>query len=261
MANRRVEGKVAIVTGGASGICAETCRVLAREGATVFCADIDDKRGEEVAAGIRETGAKAHYQHLDVSSDADWAKAMEAVTAKAGGLDILVNGAYRGYFGAIDKITSEDWTNSFRVTADGAFKGMKAALTAMRDGGAIVNIASVAAIRGAPHNLGYSAAKSAVIAASRSTAMRFAEMKRNIRVNCVVPGMIMTPALAGTFKVLANAKRSEEETKAAMLKQIPLRRIGEPADIANAILFLASDEAKYITGTELIVDGGFNARW
>jgi NAD(P)-dependent dehydrogenase (short-subunit alcohol dehydrogenase family) len=257
----RVQGKVAIVTGGASGICAATCRVLAREGAAVVCADIDDRRGEDVVAKIRESGGKARYQHLDVSSDFDWKTAIDETAKREGGLDILVNGAFRGYFGAIDRITSEDWTDSFRVTADGAFKGMKAALDVIRGGGAIVNIASVAALRGAPHNIGYSAAKSAVIAASRATAIRLAEMKRNIRVNCVVPGMILTPALEKTFDVLATAQRSPEDTKAAMLKQVPLRRIGEPEDIANAILFLASDDAKYITGTELIVDGGFNARW
>ncbi|HEX2886561.1 SDR family NAD(P)-dependent oxidoreductase [Vineibacter terrae] len=258
---KRVEGKVAIVTGGASGIGAATCRVLALEGAQVVVADISERRGPSVAESIRADGGDVHFMRLDAGDAASWRAVVDDTVARFGGLDILVNCAYSGKAGAVDTMPDETWGQAFRVTTDGVFYGMKTAGAQMRAGGAIVNIASVAAYRGSTHNVAYAAAKSAVISATRSAAMRFAEMPHKIRVNAVAPGMIQTPALEKTFEALARQGRSVDSTKAAMVRQIPLGHVGAPEDIARAVLFLASDEARYITGTELVVDGGFLARW
>lgn len=257
----RLEGKVAIVTGGASGIGAATCRVFAGEGARVVIADISERRGPSVEEMVRGAGGEACFLRLDAGDPASWQALLDETAARFGGIDILVNAAYSGRAGAVDDMPDPVWDEAFRVTADGVFYGMKLAGARLRPGGAIVNIASVAAYRGSAHNIAYAAAKSAVISATRSAAMRFAELGSRIRVNAVAPGMIQTPALEKTFTALAREGRSVEATKAAMVRQIPLGHIGDPEDIARAVLFLASDEARYITGTELVVDGGFLARW
>ncbi|HKU99106.1 MAG TPA: SDR family oxidoreductase [Vineibacter sp.] len=258
---KRLEGKVAIVTGGAGGIGTAICRVFAREGARVAVADVSERRGPSVAEMIRSQGGEAQFMRLDAGDPASWRALIDAVVAQSGGLDILVNAAYSGKAGAVDTMPDDVWDEAFRVTTDGVFYGMKTAAAVMRARGAIVNIASVAAYRGSTHNIAYAAAKSAVISATKSAAMRFAELPHKIRVNAIAPGMIQTPALEKTFVALAREGRSVESTKAAMMRQIPLGQIGDPDDIAHAALFLASDEARYITGTELIVDGGFLARW
>lgn len=256
----RVQNRIAIVTGGASGIGAAACETLAREGARVICADISERRGVGVAEALSERGYEVAFKRLDIGEAISWQHLIEATREQFGPPDILVNGAYSGRAGAIDTMTEEDWVGAFRVTAHGVFLGMNSALPVMRRGGAIVNIASVAAYRGWSQNAAYAAAKAAVVSLSKSAAVRLAEAGRGIRVNVVAPGLIETPATGKMFEAFEHLGATGY-TREVMTGRIPMGEIGQPEDIANAILFLASDEARYITGAELVVDGGLLAPW
>ena len=252
----RVEGKAALVTGAASGIGLAICRRLAENGAGVVIADVDDVAGETAAEAIRSAGGKAIFRRHDAGDEAEWRDVLDASVAEYGQLDILVNNAYSGSVHSIANASLEQAMNGFRVTAHGVFLGLKLGGPALADGGSIVNISSIAAYRASPGNAVYSAAKSAAGALSRAAALDLAP--RRIRVNIVAPGIVMTPSLISTVKTLFNATSPEQvETGLARLKStVPLRRIAEPAEVANAVLFLVSDEAAFITGAELMVDGG-----
>ncbi|HFL2186440.1 TPA: SDR family NAD(P)-dependent oxidoreductase [Pseudomonas putida] len=244
----RLQGKIAFITGASSGIGAATARRFAQEGATVVLCGRNQAPLDAVASAIREAGGKAHWQVADVSDEHAFVSAIEAAAQQHGRLDILVNNAMAYTWGAIDSTSTGDWHANFRTTVDGTFWGTRTAIALMKaqGGGAIVNIASICGLFGTPWMAGYSAAKAAVINFSRAAASEGAANR--IRCNVVVPGVIETPATAG---MLADAKaRGNTE------KLIPLRRIGQAQEVANAILFLASDEASYITGACVPVDGG-----
>ena len=251
----RLSGKIALVTGAASvpGLGSATAKRFAEEGASVYCTDRDEAGAEKVAADIRATGGKADALSHDVTSEADWDRVMAAIDAKHGRLDILVNNAGIAVLRPIEELTTADWTLQNDVNLNSVFHGTKRAVVAMRRGGrggSIVNISSVVGQVGVPACGAYAAAKGGVRMFSKSIAIECA--KEKIRVNTVHPGMILT----NMQDVAAEDNSANYDAVVAM---IPMGFMGAPDDIANMNLFLASDEAAYITGAEFTVDGGMTA--
>jgi NAD(P)-dependent dehydrogenase (short-subunit alcohol dehydrogenase family) len=252
----RVEGKVALVTGAGSegGLGAATAARLAEEGATVFLTDIDGDGAEARAAEIRAQGGKATAMVQDVTSEQGWDDIVGKIVASNGRLDILVNNAGIAVLRMIQDMTAEEYARQMEVNMTSVFLGTRRAVAEMRrvgEGGAIVNLSSVAGLVGIPGVSAYAASKAGVRLFSKSIAMETA--KENIRVNSVHPGMIWT----GMQKV---AIKDNPEQYDILTAGIPMGRMGEPLDIANCILFLASEEARYITGAEFVVDGGMTTQ-
>ena len=251
----RLAGKIALVTGGASvpGLGSATARRFAEEGATVYVTDRDLAGAEKVAAAIREAGGNAEALAHDVTSEADWDAVFERILANHGRLDVLVNNAGIAVLRLIEDFTTADWNLQNNVNLNSVFYGTKRAVIAMRQsglGGSIVNISSVAGIAGVPACGAYAAAKGGVRIFSKAIAMETARDK--IRVNTVHPGMILT-------NMQGVAAEDNADNYDATLALVPMGYMGDPVDIANMNLFLASDEARYITGAEFVVDGGMMA--
>ena len=249
----RLEGKVAIISGGARGMGAAEARLFAKEGARVVIGDVLDDQGKQVEAEIAETGGEATYVHLDVTSEADWANAVRTAIGSFGKLDVLVNNAGIAIWSARDDATAEEWDRVMDVNAKGVFLGTKAAIPEMRKagGGSIVNISSISGMVGQENiHPGYNASKGAVRLLTKATAIQYA--KDGIRVNSVHPGPIATP--------MTEAGRSDPEHFQRTLERTPLGRYGQPEDVANGVLFLSSDESSYMTGSELVIDGGVTAQ-
>ena len=247
----RLEGKVAIITGGANGMGAEECRIFAREGAKVVIADILEEEGKQVEAEIAESGGDAVFVRLDVTSEDNWQAAVDAAVSRYGKLDVLVNNAGIGRGVGSDGLSVENWDALMNINAKGVFLGMKYAIPEMQKagGGSIVNISSISGIVGQRQvHMGYNASKGAVRIVTKSAAVQYAQ--DGIRVNSVHPGL-MPPMLTSA----ANTPNIRSE----MLAGIPMGRTGRREEVGNAVLFLASDEASYITGAELVVDGGWTA--
>lgn len=243
----RMQGKVAFVTGGGSGIGAATAQRLAQEGASVVVCGRRREPLDEVVAGIVATGGKAEAVVADVSDEAGFTAALEAAARRHGRLDVLVNNAMAYTWGSIEEMSTADWHANFATSVDGTFWGTRAAMRLMKGkGGAIVNLSSICGQLGTPWMAGYSAAKAAIDNFSRAAAAEGAP--HGIRVNVVIPAVVETPATAGMLADEASRRNTE--------KLIPMGRVGQPEELANAILFLASDEASYITGASLPVDGG-----
>jgi NAD(P)-dependent dehydrogenase (short-subunit alcohol dehydrogenase family) len=249
----RLDGKVAIITGAASGIGAATLRRFAAEGARVVCADIDDEGGNEVASAIRAAGGEAAFHHTDVARLADLEAAVAFAVSRYGGLDVIHNNAAWTGGGYVSEIDPEIWDRSLQVMLTGVFYGMRAAIPAMlaRGGGAIINTSSVegfiAEIMAAPYNT----AKAGVINLTRTVAVEYGA--RNIRANCICPGCVETPLFA---RVLDFTTRTRE----AIAAEHALGRLIRPEEIANVALFLASDESSAITGAAIVADGGLTCR-
>ena len=256
----QVSGKVAIVTGGASGIgeaCAET---LAREGASVLITDIDDTLGKGVVERITKAGGKAHYVRHDVRDEGVWSGIVADAEKRYGRLDIMVANAGIGIMSPIATMTLADWQRQQAINLDGVFLSIKHSIPAMKrvGGGSIVLMSSVAGLRGAPGLAAYSATKGGVRLLAKSVALEHAA--DNIRCNSVHPGIIATPIWekipTGAEGNRRNAPIDPRERAAA---SVPLPRVGEAQDIANGVLFLSSDASNYITGQELVIDGGMTA--
>jgi len=247
----RLADRVAMVTGAASGMGAATARLFAGEGARVIVADVLEAEGREVVAAITAGGGEGRFQRLDVAGAADWEAAVAAALAAYGRIDILINNA--GISGSDpDRLSLATWEAQMRTNATGVFLGMRAVIPVMQKAkrGAIVNISSISGVVGQEFvHMGYNAAKGAVRAMSKAAAVQFA--RDGIRVNSVHPGL-MPPMRSSRLS-------ADPSVRAAMLKAIPMRREGRIEEVARANLFLASDEASYITGIELPVDGGFLA--
>ena len=248
----RLEGKVAIITGGANGMGAEECRIFAREGAKVVIADVMEEEGRQVEAEIAESGGDAVFMRLDVTSEADWEQVVEATVARYGKLDTLVNNAGISGTHHPDSMSVEAWDTFMDINAKGVFLGMKTAIPEMQKagGGSIVNISSISGIVGQNViHMGYNASKGAVRIVTKSAAVQYAQ--DGIRVNSVHPGA-MPP-------MRSSSAARDPEMRSGMVEAVPMRRLGRAEEVGHAVLFLASDEASYITGAELVVDGGFTA--
>jgi len=248
----RLDGKVAIVTGAAHGMGESEALIFAREGATVVVADLDQAAGEQVAAKITGNGGTARFARLDVADEGQWEAVVRDTVAAYGRLDILVNNAGISGSSGSDVTSTPLWDSIMDVNAKGVFLGMKHAVPAMRrsGGGAIVNISSISGFVGQDRlHMAYNASKGAVRIMTKSGAVQYA--RDGIRVNSVHPGF-MPPMRTSTVS-------ADPAWRKPFLDAVPLRREGRVEEVAHAVLFLASDEASYITGTELVVDGGFLA--
>ncbi len=248
----RLDGKVALISGGARGQGAEEARMFAREGARVVLGDILDDEGSRVEAEIKELGGEATYLHLDVTQEKDWEKAVELAESRYGKLDVLVNNAGITIGSrSIEETPIADWDRIMDVNVKGVFLGTKHAIPAMRraGGGSIINISSTAGIVGIGRSAAYSATKGAVRIFTKATAVQHARDK--IRCNSVHPGPVNTPFLQELLDNPALLQRR--------LSRVPLGRLGTPEDIAYGVLYLASDESSFVTGAELVIDGGSTA--
>jgi NAD(P)-dependent dehydrogenase (short-subunit alcohol dehydrogenase family) len=248
----RLEGKVAIISGAASGMGAATARRFAKEGATVVVADMLEAEGGKVAADIVTANGAAVFMKLDVTNEADWKRVVDDTVAQYGKLDILVNNAGISGSAVTDMLDTAAWDQLLAVNGRGVFLGTKHAVLAMKKsgGGSIVNLSSISGNAGQTMtHMGYNASKGAVRTLTKSTAVQFGA--DGIRANSVHPGLMPPMRTSGAT--------ADPEVRAKMLRGVPLRRAGEVDEVANAILFLASDEASYITGAELWVDGGYLA--
>ena len=250
----RMKDKVALISGAASGMGAATARLLAREGAkAVVVADLLDKEGEAVVAGIKKAGGKAVYIHLDVTDEAQWKAAIDKTVSDHGGLDVLVNNAGISGSAEQDLYDTAAWNRLMGINATGVFLGMKHGIAAMKKGGrrgSVINLSSVSGIVGQANiHVGYNASKGAVRPITKAAAAQHG--RDGIRINSVHPGLMPPMRTSG--------RTADPETRAKTLKGVPLGRAGEVDEVAYAILFLASDESSYVTGAELVVDGGWTA--
>ena len=249
----RLEGKVAFISGGARGMGAAEARMFAREGAMVTIGDVLEEEGRRVAAEIGEAGGQAIFVSLDVTSEAQWNDAITATVERFGGLHVLVNNAGIGGGGNVEQTTEAEWDRTMDINAKGVFLGTKAAIPAMRQsgGGSIINISSQLGIVGVDNSSPqYQASKGAVRLLTKATAIQYAG--ESIRANSVHPGPIITP--------MTEAGRADQERHDLTISRIPLGRYGEPDDVAYGVLFLASDESSFMTGSELVIDGGWVAQ-
>jgi NAD(P)-dependent dehydrogenase (short-subunit alcohol dehydrogenase family) len=254
----RVKDKVAIVTGGAQGIGRSACLLLAREGAIAIAADIAEEDGKKLAEEIRSTGGRAEFRHLNVTDEDEVRDVFAAVDAQFGRLDVLVNNAgIAGVNKPTDTITEKEWDKVFGINVKGVFFSTKHAIPLMRKGraGSIINVSSIFGIVGSPDLPPYHASKAAVRLMSKTDALLYA--KDNIRVNSIHPGFIWTAFMEELGQRLP-------EGAEAFRKQLdnlhPIGHVGEPDDVAFGILYLASDESRFVTGSELVIDGGYTCR-
>lgn len=264
----RLDKRVAIVTGGASGIGRACALELATEGATVIIGDVDEKGGIETCEAIGANGGVAHFCPLDVAREHDWKMIVAMTAQKFGALHILVNNAAICISRPILEMSFESWRRQMSINLDGLFLGTKVALPLMAKsgGGSIINMSSVAGLRGVAGMSGYCASKGGVRLFTKAIALECAQARNNIRVNSVHPGSIETPIwlkLGNDGEMpAADARRNSDamaEIRAAGAAVTPVGHSGAPADIAAGVVFLASDESRFITGTELIIDGGVMA--
>lgn len=245
----RVDGKVALVTGGAMGMGESHCLLLAREGARVVVTDINTEAGEATAQQIRDEGGEAIFIHHDVANEDQWQSVIDQAVAAYDKIDILINNAGIVISKPNETTTVEDWDLTMAINSTGVFLGCKTVVPAMEKagGGSIVNISSIYGIIGAPNAAAYQASKGAVRMLTKSCAVDYA--KYNIRVNSIHPGVIRTPILGD----LANDEAAIKQVLATTI----LQRMAEPIEVSYAVLLLASDESSYMTGSELVVDGGY----
>lgn len=251
----RVEGKVALVTGGASGLGAASVRMLVREGAKVAITDLNEAAGQALA---KELGEATRFWRLDVTREEDWSSVVDAVLATFGRLDVLVNNAGMGIVKDVETLTLQEWRLVHAVNLDGTFLGCKHGIRAMRQSnakGSIINMSSVAGLVGVASFPAYSSAKGGVRLLTKSVALHCAQKGYGIRCNSIHPVYVDTPMV----DALASASRDATTAKERMAKSIPIGRLGQPDEVAHAVVFLASDESSLMTGSEVVLDGGSTA--
>lgn len=246
----RLRGKVALISGGARGQGAVEGKLFAREGAKVVLGDVLEEEGRRTAEEIRAAGGEAVFVTLDVTKADDWQRAVDTAVGSYGKLDILVNNAGILQMEGVEDITQETWDRVMAVNATGVWLGMKAAVPALRRAGAgsIINISSISGLIGTGMQTAYQASKGAVRIMTKTAAMQYA--REGIRVNSVHPGPIDTPMTTGL----------DRELWQMFLRAVPLKRAGTSEDIAYGVLYLASDESSFVTGSELVIDGGYTAQ-
>ena len=248
----RLAGKVSLISGGAQGQGAAEARMFAREGSKVVIADILDEEGAKVEAEINETGGDATFVHLDVTSESDWQRAVDTAVSKYGKLDVLVNNAGIWQKGLVADTTEEQWDLMLNVNAKGVFLGTKVAIAAMRKagGGSVINISSTSGLVGSQGAAAYAASKGAVRLLTKTTAVQYG--KEGIRANSIHPGPIDT--------AMGEQIWTTPEAREAAIGVTVLGRVGVPDDIAHGAVYLASDESTFVTGSELVIDGGQTAQ-
>jgi len=254
----RVENKIAIVTGGAKGIGRSACRVLAEHGAGVAVTDVDEDKGRQVAEEIRSWGAKARFWRLDVSSEDAVEAVFKEVSEHFGAINVLVNNA--GISGAnkpTHEISVQEWDRVMEVNIKGTFLCTKHAIAYMKQagGGSIINLSSIYGIIGAPDMPPYHASKGAVRIMTKTNALLYA--KEGIRVNSIHPGYIWTPLVEALAE---DSGQDAQDFRKQLADRHPIGHVGEPLDIAYGVLYLASEESKFVTGSELVIDGGYTAQ-
>ena len=253
-----VRDKIVLVTGGASGMGLAFTRRLDSEGAKVYFTDINEDGGKAAEGEIAEAGGRAIFLHQDVAEEADWQRVLDIIERAEGRLDVLVNNAGMILPGHIEECTVEDFDRQISVNLRSEFLGCKLALPLMKEhGGSIINMSSITAIVGEQDAVGYAAAKGGVRFLSKSVALHCAEQGYDIRVNSLHPGYIATPLVAGLADAIPADRMARVNER--LMRELPVKRFAEPEEVAGTVVFLASDDSKYITGTELIVDGGFSA--
>jgi 3(or 17)beta-hydroxysteroid dehydrogenase len=252
----RLNNKVALVTGAGTGIGEAIAKQFALEGAIVVVTDIDEAAARRVAMEITDDDGVAEAIRQDVTEESDWEVLVADIVARHGHLDVLVNNAGIGIPANVEEETLAGWRKTQAVNMEGVFMGCQAAIRVMKEnGGSIINISSIEGIVGEPNTPAYNASKGGVRIFTKSAALHCAGQGYPIRVNSVHPGYIMTPMVENGLAMMP-----EEESEAMLervLGQIPMGEMGEPVDIANGCLFLASEESKYMTGSELVIDGGY----
>ena len=254
----RVAGKVALVTGGGLGLGRASALLLAREGAKVVVTDVKEAEGRATADDIIDAGGEAIFIRHDVASEAEWAGAIEMTLSRFGRLDVLVNNAGVALGADVETTTLDQWRWLMSINLDGVFLGTKHAIAAMRKsgGGSIVNLSSIEGIIGDPNLAAYNASKGGVRIFTKSAALHCAKAGYKIRVNSVHPGYIWTPMVENYLA----AQPDPAGAKQAVCALHPVGHLGEPDDIAYGVLYLASDESKFVTGAELVIDGGYTAQ-
>jgi 2-keto-3-deoxy-L-fuconate dehydrogenase len=254
----RLDGKVALVTGGGSGIGEQIALLFARQGAAVVIGDVDEWGGERVAAAIVQAGGQSRYQRLDVAQAGSAEDAVRACVETFGGLHVLINNAGVSYVGDVLETDESEYDRVMSVNVKGVYLCARAAIAHMVEhgGGSVVNMASVAGMVGIKRRFVYGATKGAVIAMTKSMAIDLVD--RHVRVNCICPGTVHTPFVDGYLDRFHSHNR--DETLAGLHARQPIGRMGRPEEIAYAALYLASDEASFATGTALVVDGGLTAQ-
>jgi 3alpha(or 20beta)-hydroxysteroid dehydrogenase len=265
---KRLSGKCGLISGGARGIGAAIAEYLAASGAAVMVTDVLEDLGKAVVERIRESGGRAHFHRLDVTDEAQWAAAVAKTIDTFGGLDFVVNNAGVELIDLVADTDFETWCRLQDVNSDGVFLGTKHAIRAMKPGGAagkggaIVNMSSVGGLVGSFSTSAYSASKGLVRTFTKSAAIECGNLRYGIRVNSVHPGMIRTSMIGEFFKryvemgLFANTQAAEQAIVAAH----PIGYVGEPEDVAHAVAFLVSDESRFMTGAELVLDGGYTAQ-
>ncbi len=249
----RLEGKVALISGGARGMGAAEARLFVAEGAKVVIGDIREALGRELEAEIKAAGGEAVFVRLNVTNEADWQQAVATAEQRFGKLDVLVNNAGISGAGRVEDVTLEQWNQVMDINSTGVFLGTKVAIPAMRraGGGSIVNISSQLGLVGVDNSSPqYQASKDSVRLLTKATAIQYAQER--IRVNSVHPGPIETP--------MTEERRADPEARKLTVGRIPLGRYGVPDDVAKGVLYLASDDAAFVTGSELVIDGGWTAQ-
>jgi NAD(P)-dependent dehydrogenase (short-subunit alcohol dehydrogenase family) len=258
----RVKGKVALVTGSASGIGRACALLLGSEGAIVVVTDLQDDGGRDCAAKIKLAGSDAIYLHHDVAREEDWIAVVAEVKSRFGRLDVLVNNAGIAIAGPVTEMSLADWRRQEAINLDGVFLGVKHGLPLMRasGGGSIVNISSLAGLKGSANLAGYCATKGGVRLFTKAVAMECAAMRDSVRVNSVHPGVIETPIWLGIIPGAGQPGANAPDLDTLSQTFVPVGTKGLPEDIAAGVLYLASDESRYVTGSELVIDGGLSTR-
>ena len=256
---KRVKNKVAIVTGGASGLGKSSAKLLAREGAKIVVSDIDEEGGKKVVQQIKEDGGEAIFIKQDVAKEDEWKNVIETTLETYGKLHILANSAGIGLGGTVEDVTLEDWKNLIDINLNGTFLGTKYCIKGMRktdEGGSIINFSSIEGLIGDPNLPAYNASKGGVTIFTKSAALHCAKQGYGIRINSIHPAYIWTPMVENFLK----AQGDVEEGKKQLESLHPIGHLGEPDDIGYGVVYLASDESKFMTGSELVIDGGYTAQ-
>ena len=255
----RVKNKVAIVTGGASGLGKSSAILLAREGAKIVVTDIDEEDGKKVVQQIKANGGEAIFIKQDVSKEDEWKNVIETTLKTFGKLHILAKSAGIGLGGTVEEVTLEDWKNLIDVNLNGTFLGTQYGIKGMKEtgeGGSIINFSSIEGLIGDPNLPAYNASKGGVTIFTKSAALHCARQGYGIRINSIHPAYIWTPMVENFLKAQGNV----EEGKKQLESLHPVGHLGEPDDIGYGVVYLASDESKFMTGSELVIDGGYTAQ-